>query len=145
MQNCLCLDVVVKCGMSVHTCVRVNTRVDLYVYLHAEMFFCIICGFAAKKLQRLSLAENPVCEVQYYKSFLLYHMPQLRFLDFKRIRDEDRKLAQQTFEGEKGKKLIQEIGERAAEVTYLYMATPVLHIHVCTNMRDVYTCTYSFV
>lgn len=65
--------------------------------------------FKAKNLERLSLTENPVCDVQYYKLFLLYHMPQLRFLDFKRIREEDRKLAQQTFEGEKGKKLIQEI------------------------------------
>lgn len=65
---------------------------------------------AAKKLTRLSLAENPVCSVPYYKSYLLYHLPNLRFLDFKRIREEDRKLAQQTFEGEKGRKLIQEIG-----------------------------------
>ncbi|KAL8273578.1 hypothetical protein Esti_002505 [Eimeria stiedai] len=64
---------------------------------------------APKKLQRLSLAENPVCGVKYYKSFILYHLPNLRFLDFKRVRDEERKAAQQTFAGDKGLKLIQEI------------------------------------
>ncbi|KAL8424546.1 hypothetical protein Efla_005652 [Eimeria flavescens] len=65
--------------------------------------------FKAKKLQRLSLLENPVCGAKYYKSFILFNLPNLRFLDFKRVRDEDRKLAQQTFAGEKGQKLIQEI------------------------------------
>lgn len=80
--------------------------------------------FKAKKLQRLSLAENPVCGVQYYKSYLIYHMPQLRFLDFKKIRDEDRKQAQQTFEGEKGKKLIQEIAPPRQAPQSAEMAAP---------------------
>lgn len=65
----------------------------------------------AKKLQRLSLVDNPVCSSPYYRAYLIFNFPSLRFLDFKKIRDEERAQAKETFSGEHGEKLLQEIGK----------------------------------
>ena len=40
-----------------------------------------------KKLKFLSLLDNPVARKDNYRLYVIFSMPQLRFLDFRRIRD----------------------------------------------------------
>ncbi|PHJ23730.1 small nuclear ribonucleoprotein polypeptide a [Cystoisospora suis] len=65
--------------------------------------------FQAKNLERLSLVENPVCERAYYRLFVVYNLPKLRFLDFRRVTQQERLQAESVFKGEKGAKLSHEI------------------------------------
>lgn len=65
--------------------------------------------FQAKKLERLSLVDNAVRERAYYRLFVVFNLPKLRFLDFKRVTQREREQAYNTFKGEKGAKLAHEI------------------------------------
>ena len=57
-----------------------------------------------KTLRNLSLLRNPVASVKQYRLYCIYRMPQLRILDFKKIKDKERKEAQIVFKGKKLKK-----------------------------------------
>ncbi|KEP59808.1 UNVERIFIED_CONTAM: small nuclear ribonucleoprotein polypeptide A', putative [Hammondia hammondi] len=65
--------------------------------------------FQAKNLERLSLVDNGVRERAYYRLFVIFHLPKLRFLDFSRVTQQEREQAHNTFKGEKGAKLAHEI------------------------------------
>lgn len=63
-----------------------------------------------KKLERLSLLENPVTKVKHYRPYMINKCGKnLRILDFNRIKDKERKAAGLLFAGERGKKLLEEI------------------------------------
>lgn len=78
-----------------------NNRLDLLTDL-----FPI---FKAKKLERLSLVGNGVCERAYYRLFVIFHLPTLRFLDFKHVTQKEKQQAANTFSREAGARLIKEI------------------------------------
>ncbi|PFH33146.1 putative small nuclear ribonucleoprotein polypeptide A' [Besnoitia besnoiti] len=65
--------------------------------------------FQAKQLERLSLVDNGVRERAYYRLFVIFNLPKLRFLDYKRVTQLEREQAHNTFKGEKGAKLAQQI------------------------------------
>nr|CEL67217.1 TPA: U2 small nuclear ribonucleoprotein, putative [Neospora caninum Liverpool] len=65
--------------------------------------------FQAKNLERLSLMDNGVRERAYYRLFVIFNLPKLRFLDYKRVTQQEREQARNTFKGEKGAKLAHEI------------------------------------
>ncbi|KAI0768585.1 L domain-like protein [Trametes elegans] len=50
-----------------------------------------------KSLQYLSLLGNPVREKRYYREWLAWRIPNLRVLDFQRIRDKERQAARALF------------------------------------------------
>ncbi|KAJ3555859.1 hypothetical protein NP233_g12106 [Leucocoprinus birnbaumii] len=50
-----------------------------------------------KRLQYLSLQGNPVTEKKYYREWLAWRIPNLRVLDFQRIRDKERKAGKTLF------------------------------------------------
>lgn len=52
-----------------------------------------LCG----KLTQLSLLENPVTRKEYYRSYLIWTIPSLRFLDFQKVRDAERQQANELF------------------------------------------------
>lgn len=81
--------------------------------------------FKIKSLQRLSLLENPLTKIKHYRPFLIHKCSEnLRILDFNRIKDKDRKAATALFAGERGEKLLQEVGPaRGAHVTDTAAAT----------------------
>ncbi|KAF8822949.1 putative small nuclear ribonucleoprotein polypeptide A' [Cardiosporidium cionae] len=54
-----------------------------------------------KSLTRLSLPDNPVTSISHYRAYLIYHLPNLRILDFKRICDAERAQCKATFSGNK--------------------------------------------
>lgn len=39
-----------------------------------------------KKLEYLSLLRNPVTHQQHYRFYVIYHIPQIRVLDFRRVK-----------------------------------------------------------
>ncbi|GAW81561.1 U2 small nuclear ribonucleoprotein A' [Plasmodium gonderi] len=49
--------------------------------------------FKAKNLTRLSLLENAVCKLESYREYVIYNLPSLRYLDFKKIKTKDREAA----------------------------------------------------
>ena len=68
--------------------------------------------FSIKTLCRLSLLRNPVVYKKHYRLYCIYKLPQLRFLDFKRIREAERQMAQQVFATEEGRALTDQIKQQ---------------------------------
>lgn len=52
-------------------------------------------GFA--KLTHVSLAENPVTSKENYRYWVLWRCPQIRFLDFQKVKDAERKKGKELF------------------------------------------------
>lgn len=66
------------------------------------------------KLQYLSLLGNPVVTKKHYRLYVIHKIPQVRILDFKRVKLREREEAGKLFKGKKGKTLEQEIGLKSA-------------------------------
>jgi U2 small nuclear ribonucleoprotein A' len=60
-------------------------------------------------LEQLSLLRNPVIHKPNYRYFLIYKIPNLRILDFCRIRKKERDKAQSLFGGTEGEEKLKEI------------------------------------
>lgn len=58
---------------------------------------------AVKSLKYLSLLKNPIVTKENYRLSVIYHLPQLKVLDFSRIRLHERKAAEKQFKGTKNK------------------------------------------
>ncbi|RLN47160.1 hypothetical protein BBJ29_004989 [Phytophthora kernoviae] len=70
------------------------------------------------KLDTLSLAGNPVTKRKYYREYVIHKLPQLRVLDFQRIRPRDREAAATFFNSGVGQRVEQEAhGESVTEST----------------------------
>jgi len=52
-----------------------------------------LCG----KLTHLSLLDNPVTRKEHYRSYLIWTIPSLRFLDYQKVRDAERQQASELF------------------------------------------------
>jgi len=66
--------------------------------------------FKCKNLVRLSLGDNPVTARSHYRYYVIYKASKtLRFLDFQRIKDKERKAAEALFGGERGAQLLADI------------------------------------
>ncbi|XP_078575555.1 U2 small nuclear ribonucleoprotein A'-like [Branchiostoma floridae x Branchiostoma japonicum] len=72
---------------------------------------------AFKNLSHLSLLRNPVTTKEHYRLYVIHKIPQLRVLDFQRIRLREREAAERTFKGKKGEKLAREIGKKSKTFT----------------------------
>ncbi|KAL1924331.1 uncharacterized protein VTP21DRAFT_7366 [Calcarisporiella thermophila] len=57
---------------------------------------------AFKKLQYVSLLDNPVTRKKHYRHFVIWKCPNLRVLDFQRVRDAERKEARKLFQAKEG-------------------------------------------
>eukprot|EP01134_Creolimax_fragrantissima_P000426 CFRG0426T1 len=62
----------------------------------------IECLEDMKQLRRLSLMRNPVSAKKHYRSFVIHKIPNLIMLDYKKIKDKERQLAEQVFGGAEG-------------------------------------------
>jgi U2 small nuclear ribonucleoprotein A' len=49
------------------------------------------------KLIHLSLLENPVCRKEHYRSYMIYLIPSIRFLDYSKVKDAERAQAKELF------------------------------------------------
>lgn len=66
-----------------------------------------------KSLTYLSLLRNPVTTKKHYRLYIVYKIPQLRVLDFQRIKQKEREAASKMFKGKKGQERAQDIGKRS--------------------------------
>lgn len=69
--------------------------------------------FTVKSLVSLSLLKNPVASKKYYRLYVIHKLPQLRLLDFRKIRLKEREEAAHLFKGKRGKQMEKEIGKRS--------------------------------
>lgn len=58
---------------------------------------------AVKSLRSLSFLRNPVSALKHYRLYTIFRLPQLRILDFKKIKLKERQEAQKLFKGKKVK------------------------------------------
>lgn len=66
-----------------------------------------------KTLTTLSLLKNPVASKRHYRLYVIHKLPQLRLLDFRKIREREKEESAKLFKGKKGKQLEKEIGKRS--------------------------------
>ncbi|XP_071839126.1 U2 small nuclear ribonucleoprotein A'-like isoform X2 [Apostichopus japonicus] len=64
-------------------------------------------------LRSLSLLRNPVIGKKHYRLYVVHKLPQLKLLDFRKIRQKEREAAAQLFKGKKGAQLAKDIGKRS--------------------------------
>ncbi|XP_071489775.1 U2 small nuclear ribonucleoprotein A'-like [Diadema antillarum] len=65
------------------------------------------------QLTTLSLLRNPVMGKKHYRLYVIHKLPNLRILDFRKIRLREREAAAQLFKGKKGEKLAKDLGRRS--------------------------------
>jgi len=65
-----------------------------------------------KRLENLSLLKNQVTVKQHYRQYVIYKMPQLRILDFKKIKMKEREESNELFKSKKGKLLEKELQKK---------------------------------
>lgn len=66
-----------------------------------------------ENLTTLSLLHNPVTAEANYRLYVIFKLPQLRLLDFRKIRMKEREEAKALFRSKKGKESLKEISNRS--------------------------------
>lgn len=66
-----------------------------------------------EQLSTLSLMFNPITSKQHYRSYIIYKLPQLKLLDFRKIKLKEREEAKALFKSKKGKDIQKEIAKKA--------------------------------
>lgn len=66
-----------------------------------------------QSLRVLSLLRNPVAAKPHYRLYVIHKLPQLRLLDFKKIKLTEREEAKRMFKGKKGQQLSKDLGKRS--------------------------------
>lgn len=66
-----------------------------------------------KTLRVLSLLRNPVTTKKHYRLYVIHKLPQVRLLDFQKVKLKQREAAAQMFKGKKGQALAREMGKRS--------------------------------
>lgn len=66
-----------------------------------------------ENLTSLSLLHNPITAKTHYRLYVIYKLPQLRLLDFRKIKMKERNEAKALFKSKKGKEIQKEITKRA--------------------------------
>lgn len=62
-------------------------------------------------LTRLSLIENPVARVKHYRSFVIKVLPNIKILDFHKVKDAERQAATTLFSGAEGEALLAKLSK----------------------------------
>lgn len=70
-----------------------------------------------KKLEYLSLLRNPVVHKQHYRFYVIHKIPQIRVLDFRRVKMKERQSAKKLFGSRQGKQLISDINKKRKTFT----------------------------
>lgn len=66
------------------------------------------------QLDFLTVLKNPVNAKSNYRLYLVHKLPQVRILDFRRVKQRERDQAAALFRGKRGAALVKELGKRAA-------------------------------
>ncbi|XP_066151887.1 U2 small nuclear ribonucleoprotein A' [Euwallacea fornicatus] len=66
-----------------------------------------------EKLTTLSLLHNPITAKQHYRLYLVFKLPQLKLLDFRKIKQKERDEAKTLFKSKRGKEIQKDIIKRS--------------------------------
>lgn len=66
-----------------------------------------------KSLRSLSLFRNPITLKKHYRMYVIYKLPQLRLLDFQKIKLKEREAAKALFKGRRGLELVKNIVKKS--------------------------------
>ncbi|XP_044940198.1 LOW QUALITY PROTEIN: U2 small nuclear ribonucleoprotein A'-like [Mustela putorius furo] len=66
-----------------------------------------------KSLTYLSILRNPVTNKKHYRLYVIYKVPQVRVLDFQKVKLKERQEAEKMFEGKRGAQLAKDIARRS--------------------------------
>ncbi|XP_003399493.1 probable U2 small nuclear ribonucleoprotein A' [Bombus vosnesenskii] len=70
-----------------------------------------------KNLTNLCLLQNPVSAKPQYRQYVVYRFPQLRLLDFRKIKMKEREAAVTYFRSKRGKEMVREIAKKVKTQT----------------------------
>ncbi|OAD53047.1 putative U2 small nuclear ribonucleoprotein A' [Eufriesea mexicana] len=70
-----------------------------------------------KSLTNLCLLQNPVSAKPQYRQYVVFRFPQLRLLDFRKIKMKEREAAVAYFRSKKGKEMVREIAKKVKTQT----------------------------
>merc|ERR1712203_1330749 len=68
---------------------------------------------SVKSLTMLSLLHNPVVTKRNYREYVIHKFPNLRVLDFKKVKQKEREAAKQLYESKEGKTKLKDIQRKA--------------------------------
>merc|ERR1712242_342734 len=72
---------------------------------------------SVKSLTMLSLLHNPVVTRRNYREYVIHKFPNLRVLDFKKVKDKERETAKKLFKTKEGKTQLKDISRKAKTFT----------------------------
>ncbi|GAB9469056.1 U2 small nuclear ribonucleoprotein a' [Globisporangium polare] len=75
------------------------------------------------KLDTLALGGNPVTKRKYYREYVIHKLPQLKVLDFKKIKPHDREAAKVLFNSLAGQRIEQEAHQEAGSESSVVSST----------------------
>ncbi|KAJ8040925.1 U2 small nuclear ribonucleoprotein A' [Holothuria leucospilota] len=64
-------------------------------------------------LTSLSLLRNPVVSKKHYRQYVIHKIPQIKLLDFRKVRQKEREASAQLFKGKKGQQLAKDLGKKS--------------------------------
>ncbi|KAM9313468.1 U2 small nuclear ribonucleoprotein A' [Gastrophryne carolinensis] len=70
-----------------------------------------------KKLTYLCLLRNPVINKRHYRLYVIFRLPQVRVLDFQKVKLKEREEAANMFKGKRGAQLVKDIAKRSKTFT----------------------------
>ncbi|XP_060898590.1 U2 small nuclear ribonucleoprotein A' [Labrus mixtus] len=70
-----------------------------------------------KTLTLLSLLRNPVTNKKHYRLYMINKIPQIRVLDFQKVKQKERQEAEKMFKGKRGAQLAKDIAKRTKTFT----------------------------
>jgi len=69
-----------------------------------------------KELKFLSLLFNPISTKEHYRTYMIFRLPQLKVLDFRKIKSKEREDAKIFFKSKKGKEIRKEIASNKSNL-----------------------------
>ncbi|XP_015252017.1 PREDICTED: U2 small nuclear ribonucleoprotein A' [Cyprinodon variegatus] len=72
---------------------------------------------SVKTLNLLSLLKNPVTNKKHYRLYVINKIPQIRVLDFQKVKLKERQEAEKMFKGKRGIQLAKDLGRRTKTFT----------------------------
>jgi len=75
-------------------------------------------------LKHLSLLHNPVTNKPHYRLYVIYKVPQLKTLDFRKVKLKERQEAATLFKSKKGKEIQKDIKKTTSSASYLVKDGP---------------------
>lgn len=84
---------------------------------HIEELTDIDCLANLEKLSTLCLMQNPISAKQHYRAYVIYKIPQLRLVDFRKVKQKERDEAKVLFRSKRGKEIQKELLKKAKTFT----------------------------